>query len=235
MSVMNQSQLEQIVALVTQEVMAAMGGQRPCGQSPETEGYSKMLVIGEAKEILPEELCRDTVLFDLKDYEAHKNILRYDRVLIASLTMAQMADIALGRAACDEATCAVLNALLNGVEVYMMESALPHRKFAGKGSTALYNLLESYARTLQVFGVKNIRKQIKQELPEAKPPKFQAPAIVVPKGSGKPNPNQLITEAEALQLVKEGVVELPAGAIITPSARDVFAKAGVEIRREGAR
>ena len=232
---MNQSQLEQIVALVTQEVMAAMGGQRACGQSPETEGYAKMLVIGEAKEILPQELCQDYVLFDMSDYEAHKNILRYDRILIASLNMAQLADIALGRAACDEATCAVLNGLLNGIEIYMLESALPHRKFAGKGSTALYNLLESYARTLQVFGVKPIRKQVKVELPEAKPPKYQAPAVVVPKGSGKPNPNQLITEAEALQLVKEGgPVRLPAGAIITPSARDVFAKAGVELSKEGS-
>lgn len=231
---MNQSQLEQIVALVTQEVMAAMGGQRTCGQSPETEGYSKMLVIGEAKEVFPQELCQDYVLYDMNDYLAHKNILRYDRILIASLTMAQLADIALGRAACDDATCAVLSGLLNGVEVYMVESALPHRKYAGKGSTALYNLLESYARTLQVFGVKPVRKQVKKELPEAKPPKYQAPAVVVPKGTGKPNPSQLVTEAEALELVKAGgTVQLPAGAIITPSARDVFAKAGVVLGKEG--
>lgn len=227
---MNQTDLELIVNQVTQQVLTALnqGTERP---APCQEGLSKVLVVGQARSELPEELRRDAVLFDIEDYRANRNVLRYDRVVIAGLNITQLADIAQGRIG-DEASCAVLHALLNGVETLILEDALSFRKFAGKGSTALYQLLESYAQTLQVFGVKPVgRKQAgRRELPPAKPPKFKAPAVTAPRGSAQPNAGRLVTEAEALALLKEGTpVHLPAGAILTPSARDVFAQAGAEL------
>lgn len=42
-----------------------------------------------------------------------------------------------------------------------------------------------------------------------------------------------MTEADAAALVKEGgPVRLPAGAIVTPAARDVFVQARVDMLRE---
>jgi ethanolamine utilization protein len=226
---MNQADLEYIVGLVTQQVMAAMN-QGSSAQAPQYEGMSKILVVGPEHAPIPEDLCEDSVAFGLADYCTHKNILRYDRVIITDLTTTQLADIAMARVS-DDVTDAVITALLNGIDTYMLESALSFRKMAGKGSTALYNLLESYARTLQVFGIKMAGIRPKQQpLPEAKPPKFKAPAIVVPKGNAMPNANRLISEVEAAELIKAGgPVHLAANAIITPLARDMFAQARVDV------
>lgn len=221
---MNQAELEQIVKLVTQQVMAAMDGAACC---PATDGHKKVLVVGSANVPIPQELTEDCVLLELEDYQAHQNILRYDRVIITELTITQLADIALGRIA-DAASCAVIHALLNGISVYMLPEALAFRKFAGKGSSALYNLLEQYAQTLQIFGVKTYKPKPRQVLPEAKPCKFAAPPVPVPKGSMVPNAHRLVTEADALALISAGgPIHLPAGAILTPLARDILAKAGV--------
>lgn len=225
---MKQTELEQIVTLVTQQVMAAMAHDAPCC-SPQTEGMSRVLVVGGGSAPLPEELCRDSVCLELEDYCAHRNILRYDRVVITQLSTTQLADIAQARVS-DDVTEAVLQALLNGISTFMLEEALSFRRYAGKGSTALYDLLEGYARTLQVFGVKLTVRRAKPVVPEARPPKFSPPPVQVPKGTALPNAGSLITEAEALELVKGGgPVHLSAGAILTPSARDVFSQAGIDL------
>lgn len=224
---MERSDLEYIVDLVTRQVLSAVKAQETSG-APRTEGLAKVLVVGRPGTELPEELVRDAVVYELEDYKGCKNILRYDRVVIAHLTTLQLADIALGRPG-DEAACAVLYALLSGVDVFLMEDALSFRRFAGKGSTALYHLLEGYAQTLQIFGVKQVSRQRRREPPPAKPPKFAAPPVSVPAGSASPNADRLITESRALELVKAGgSLRLPERAIITPAARDVFAQAGVE-------
>ena len=225
---MDQMELEAIVSQVTQQVLAALQKDISAGATQE-EGLRKVLVIGGEVTQVPQELGQDAVLYDLEDYRTNQNILRYDQILIAKLNITQLSDIAHGRIG-DEVSCAILHGLLNGVETVMLEDALSFRKFAGKGSTALYHLLESFAQTLQVFGVKPVgRKRLGgAELPPAKPPKYKAPAIVVPKGSAKPNVGHLITEAEAMAVVKSGEsIQLPAGTIITPAAKDVFAQAGI--------
>lgn len=224
---MNQAELEQIVQLVTQQVMAAMEA-APC--CPGTEGFDKVLVVGKENAPIPQELTADSVMLNLEDYKTNQNILRYDRVIITGLTITQLADIALGRIG-DEVSCAVIHALLNGIDVYLLPEALGFRKFAGKGSKALYGLLEQYVQTLQVFGVKAYKPMPKQVLPEAKPAKFAAPPVEVPRGSMVPNAHRLITEAEALALVSAGgPVQLPGDAILTPLARDILAKVGVTYR-----
>ena len=223
---MERSDLEYIVDLVTKQVLSAVQGRGEA--APGTEGLPRVLLVGDGE--APEELTRDAVLCGLEDYQSCKNILRYDRVVVTHLTCLQLADIALGRPA-DPASCAVLYALLSGVDVYLTEDALSFRRFAGKGSTALYHLLEGYAQTLQVFGIKQVSRQRRPEPPPAKPPKFSAPAAEVPVGSAAPNAGRLITEARALELVRQGgEIRLPQRAILTPAARDVFAQAGVKLR-----
>lgn len=228
---MKQSELEQIVSMVTRQVLETIA-QEALDCTPQTDGFTKLLAVGKAGQKLPEELTKDTVVYDLDDYKRHRNILRYDRVLITDLTITQLADIAQGRIG-DETSCVVIHALLSGIDTLMLEEALSYRKFAGKGSTALYHLLESYAQTIQVFGVKPVRQKPRQTQSKAVPPKYAAPPAVAPAGSVVPNAGRLITEAAALLLVKEGrTVCLPADAIITPSARDVFVQAQVELVQE---
>lgn len=225
---MEQAELDRIIEQVTRRVLEAVA-ERGSKPAPETDGFCKVLVVGGKTDEVPEALRRHAVLYDLEDYRAHQNILRYDRVLICALTVTQLCDIAQGRIG-DAASCAVVHALLAGVETLMDDGACSYRKYAGRGSTALYQLLEGYERTLRAFGVKPPERTYDRPLPEAKPPKYAAPPVSVPKGSARPNFSRLITEAEAEQLAaRGGAVRLPAGAIVTPSARDVFAAAGVSV------
>lgn len=157
---MDQQELNRVVELVTRQVLAAMGQTEaePCGRA---DGLEKLLVVGTVKTEIPGELLDRAAVFDLEDYRKNQNILRYDRVLIAHLSIAQLADIAQSR------------------------------------------------------------------------PGDEAPPLPAPAVSAKPNAARLVTEADAAALVKEGgPVRLPAGAIVTPAARDVFVQARVDMLRE---
>lgn len=225
---MNQNELEKIISLVTQQVMAAM---EKNGCTEIADDSDTVLVVGCADKV-PKDLSRDKVLTDLEDYRTHKDILRYKQVVVTKLNITQLADIALGRPT-DEAACAVTYALLSGVEVIMLEDALTFRRFKDKGSNALYNTLEKYAKTLSVYGVKTYRSKSNIVVPGAKPAKF-AQQTAVPKGSAMPNIGKLVTETDARLLImaQGNPVRIPVGAIITPLARDVFAHAGVEVIRD---
>ena len=227
---MHQAELEQIVCEVTRRVLEALGRDREA-EDPRTEGLRRALILGGAEKDLPPELRRDTVLCGLEDFQTYENVLRYDLIIIASLDMTQLSDVAQGRMG-DAVSRAILLGLLNGIDTWLLEDALDFRRYAGKGSTALYQLLEQYARTLQVFGVKPVcrARTGEKEAPPPRPPRFQAPSVSAPKGSARPNIDRLVTEAEALELIKEGgTVRLAAGAIVTPAARDVFARAGISL------
>ena len=223
---MNQTDLEQIVELVTRQVLAAVNAQPAAGGGAD-DRRSRVLVLGgdTARE---EELNSGSAeVLGLDDYEQHRNILRYDRVVIAGLTLTQLADISDGRAG-DSVSCAVIHALLSGVDTVIREEAWPHRRFAGKGSAALYQLLEKHAQTLQAFGVRPVGRSARTVC--CQEASVQTPAPIRPeRGTGG---KRLITEADARAMVERGdCVQLPSGAILTPSARDVLNQA----RKERAR
>lgn len=226
---MNQNELEKIISLVTQQVMAAM---EKTGCTGIAENSDMVLVVGDADKV-PKDLSRDKVLMDLEDYRTHKNIERYKRVVVTKLGITQLTDIALGRPA-DEVSCAVVYALLSGVEVIMLEDALSFRRFKDKGSNALYNTLEKYAKTLSVYGVKTYRPKSNIVVPGAQLAKFAQQNVAVPRGSAMPNVGKLVTETDAKLLImaQGNPVRIPVGAIITPLARDVFAHAGIEVIRD---
>ena len=229
MKIMNQNELEKIISLVTQQVMAAM---EKTGCSGIVENSDMVLVVGDADKV-PKDLSRDKVLMDLEDYRTHKDIERYKRVVVTKLGITQLTDIALGRPA-DEVSCAVVYALLSGVEVIMLEDALSFRRFKDKGSNALYNTLEKYAKTLSVYGVKTYRPKSNIVVPGAQLAKFAQQNVAVPRGSAMPNIGKLVTETDAKLLImaQGNPVRIPVGAIITPLARDVFAHAGIEVIRD---
>ena len=213
--------MDELVRLITDRVLAAMNG-AGLPDDARTEGKKNGLVLGGDPNI-PEAFVQDMVLLDEKDYETLQNILRYDRVIITRLSLRQLADIAAGRPG-DSLSCAVCQALLQGVEVVMLDSAAPHRAYAGKGSTAFYRMLEGYLNSLQVFGVKMIT---------AESPLCYA----AEKKQGEPvrcevNDAKLITEEIALRLAQKAQeIVVPAGVIITPAAMDVLKEARVTIIR----
>ena len=215
---MDEKLMKQIVEAVMQELMAQRSNASAC-----TEGLDKLLVIGDLQAV-PADMAEKYQIFLIDDYIQNKNIHRYQKILITSLTLVQMSDIAQGRDGSPEA-CAVIRGLLNGLDVCMAEAAFPHRKYAGKSS----------ARMLQSFGIK-LLKECKVGAPPipAKPPKYQAPPIEVPKGTGHTTTDRLITEDVARSLIDGGntAICLAANAIVTPSAWDLFKQKGIEVIRK---
>lgn len=203
---------QQLVELITAEVL------RITGVSPEPEpvdksGCPKALVIGPV-ELLPAGYGDKYQLMGIEDYKTCGDIEPYEKVFITKLSLTELSDIALGRDS-RPAQCAVVNALLYGKEILLFECALPHRKLAGRGSRGFYQMLEGYARTLQSFGIILVQGQN----PLAK----YDPAVNLP--------GKVVTEAVARSLLEKpgDVILLPKGAVITPSARDVFLHGGKRV------
>ena len=225
---MDQKQYEELVRLVTDQVVRVLSQGGGC---PAEEGREKVLAAGDPA-LVPPELAEGRVVCPLEDYKTHRNILRYSRVVITDLTLTELSDIALGRDA-GVKQCAVLQALLQGVDVFLWEEGLPFKTWSGRGSKVLHSLLSGYVQTLRTFGVKPAKQWKPEPVPEARPPKFQAPAVEVPAGTARPNAQRLVTEDGARALVKSGgPVALARDAIVTPAAWDVLRAAGVEIVKE---
>lgn len=198
---------EQLITLITQEVVRALGD-AALPEPQDTGTLPPALVIGEA-ERLPKGVRGQYCLHTIEQYTG--KIEAFEKVFITELTQTQLSDIALGRDS-QPVTCAVSSALLLGREVYLYDIALAHRKLAGRGSRGFYQMLEGYVRTLQSFGVKLVQgttvidRYVKQAAP------------------GSELPDGVITEAAATVLLgkNQGDILLRKGAILTPSARDVF-------------
>lgn len=203
---------EQLVELITAEVLRITGA-APEAAPADKSGCPKALVIGPAGE-LPQGFGDRYQLLDIDDYKSCGSIEPYEKVFITRLSLTELSDMALGRDS-RPAQCAVVNALLYGKEILLFETALPHRKLAGRGSRAFYQMLEGYLRTLQSFGVTLVRGQS----PLAK----YDPAATLPGG--------VITEAVAARLLEKpgDTVLLRKGTVVTPSAKDVFLHGGKRV------
>lgn len=224
---MDEAVLRQIVEAVLQEL-----GQSG-GRNPACDGYDRLLVVGDPADV-PEKLRQNYEVLPIDDYKCNRNIRRYQAILITKLDLAALSDIALGRDGCPE-SCAVVNGLLAGLDVCMLESALPHRKYAGKGSSRLYQLIESNVRLIQTFGVKMLgQAPVVPAAANVNPPIHRLPEVSAPKGSGMPNADRLITESAAREMVLKcgPEIRLPAGTMITPSAWDIFIRNHINVVRE---
>ena len=212
---------EAVIKQIIEQVMKELQG-HGTADTGYTDGMKRLLVVGDPAAV-PEDMADMYAVWSMEDYVHYGNIQRYDRILITELSLTQLSDIAQGRDGSPEAS-AVITALLSGIEVCMLEKALPHRQYAGRTSSRLYEVIENNARLIQTFGVRLLRKTVPAAPAPAKPAKFQAPPVAVPKGSACPNSERLITEtvAKALTANGEKSICLAKDAIITPSAWDVF-------------
>ncbi|MDD2955086.1 MAG: hypothetical protein PHD67_02085 [Oscillospiraceae bacterium] len=208
---------EQLIELVTREVCRVLGesGSPP----PDPSGLPKALVVGGA-EPLPSRIRKKYQFLGMESYSCPESVAQYDAVFLTSLSLTELADIALGRDT-RPVQCAVINALMEGKPVYLAEFALAWRKKKSRMPSGFYQMLEGYVRTLQRFGVLSL------EGPNAvdKDGSRRAPGADLPEG--------VITEALAHTLAEgssEPILLVRRGTVITPSARDVFLHAGKEIQ-----
>ena len=198
---------EQLIELITREVLRTLGGGEP-EEPADKSGLPAALVIGDPGR-LPRGVRSKYRLCAMEEYQG--DIEPFEKVFVTAITQTQLADIALGRDS-QPVTCALSKALLMGKEIFLYDCALVLRKLAGRGSTAFYQLLEGYVRTLQSFGVKLVQGTTVID-------KYQRTAA-----PGADLPSGVVTEALARSLVEKGDGEilLRKGTVLTPSAKDVF-------------
>ena len=77
---MDEKLMKQIVEAVMQELMAQRSNASAC-----TEGLDKLLVIGDLQAV-PADMAEKYQIFLIDDYIQNKNIHRYQKILITSLT-----------------------------------------------------------------------------------------------------------------------------------------------------
>lgn len=89
----------------------------------------------------------------------------WNMVIVADLTFGQMAQIALGLPVDSESEC-VLQSLLDGKKVYILESGLEYRKYRETAYKTLYQLYLGYEDGIRKFGgeiVTDVQEIIERE------------------------------------------------------------------------
>ena len=205
-----------LVDMITKEVLKVLSDNKivsdACGK---IDSRPLALLIGE-KEKLPSFAAEKYKFAPLDDYKG--DITCFECVFIAKLSFSQLADCALGRDSC-AASCAVIQALLNGKKVYLLESALPHRAYRETADRKFYAMLEGYVNTLRSFGVEFIREQWFGK-------NLNKDAIE------DNTADKVITEKIAVALCEKcsgGIVKLRKGTVITPSAKDIFNHSEIKV------
>lgn len=205
-----------LVDMITKEVLKVLSDNKivsdACGK---IDSRPLALLIGE-EEKLPSFAAEKYRFAPLDDYKG--DISCFECVFIAKLSFSQLADCALGRDSC-AVSCAVIQALLNGKKVYLLESALPHRAYKETADRKFYAMLEGYVNTLRSFGVEFIREQWFGK-------NLNKDAIE------DNTADKVITEKIAVALCEKcsgGIVKLRKGTVITPSAKDIFNHSEIKV------
>ena len=203
---------EALVERITQEVLRHL--QENTDLSP---GTKPVALLAGAQEAVPAFAKERYAFADISSYAG--DIAPFEAVFIASLSLAELADCALGRDA-SALPCAVAKAILSGKEVYLMEAGLPYKTYKRTVTNRnFYNMLEGYVNTLRGFGVKIVKEQWQGN-------NLERQAIE------DNTADKVITERTAKELCENcttGVVRLRCGTVITPSAKDVFNHSEIKV------
>ncbi|MCI1722123.1 MAG: hypothetical protein LKM35_06340 [Lachnospiraceae bacterium] len=209
---------DEIVELITREVMREMGKQKAGAAG--IPGLPSILVIGDIDR-LPDRLSGLYAPVGISQYGGPEDSVNYKAVYITELKTDELVEMALGRSA-HPASCAVVNALLRGIPVYLMDSAIEHRRFKNTAKMGFYHLLEGYVHSLQNYGVILMSGQV------AAPAAAQDAVLAADQFTCG-----LINEAKARSIVStkdDECLVFEKGTILTPTAKDIFLHAGRKVQ-----
>ena len=137
----------------------------------------------------------------------------------------QTANLALGLPG-GSAENTALHALWDSRPVYADYSAMLLWDEKPCANAALCALYQSYRKTLASFGVQEVCPgAYLHTLLDAQPPELSQS----PEPRPEPQQRMVLTGSDILQTAAETVLQLPHGAIITPLARDLAAKRGIQL------
>lgn len=139
----------------------------------------------------------------------------YDRILLGTTEVNTLYDLAHGR---NPAEGALMDYVMMGLVVEVLEEGLVHRRCAATSPPALAKLHEGYVRRMKELGIGLCALQH----PSAKGRKAETASR-----------RRLIREADVNAVAAQGArtLEIPAGSIITPLAADAIRNHNIEVLR----
>lgn len=145
-----------IVDAVTREVMKRLGYEEDASAKP----IAKVLVLerhdSEYYKTLEQKL--NFIGYQAGSIEDKKAVKGYEGIVVTSLCCKELANISIG-VGCDEKEQMVLQSLLSGRKVFLIEEGLSYKKYEETASKVLYKLYENYEQRLKDFGVVILRKE----------------------------------------------------------------------------
>lgn len=156
-----------------------------------------------------------------------EDVSKYEKVIISEITTSCMARLALGYADTPKEQ-AILDALLKGKQVYVLEKGLLYRDYKHSAPVRLYALYHGYESTLRQFGMRIIKstKECMDLQSKYTPPILEA---TLASNIQEPNTNKTHVFSKKLLLEKDLIsarvgfndrIELAKNCKITPLAED---------------
>ncbi|CAM2750279.1 hypothetical protein HAHI6034_08265 [Hathewaya histolytica] len=240
---------DKLVELITSEVMKKLN---QANIRLEKVQEKKLLFLGnrenEAYKLYEDDL--KAFGYKVMTLEDNEDIKSYDVVLMPSLNIKELSNLALGLPnGINEEN--VINALMNGIPVYVQEENVEYKNYSNTANKVFFKMYLEYENKLKDFGInidntQNILNSLKDEKNKKKNPQINS----VDKGIEKPveekNTNEqkknayeisnktLVSEKEIRSLYREGIrtIIIPKKVLITPLAKDFARINHVEIIRE---
>lgn len=208
---------EQLIEMITNEVMSVLSNDKALFSNVKNL-LPDALIIGNV-ENLPDIERKKYNFFKLEKCQSIDDVERFEKIFVETLSLTELADIAMGRdAGCTQK--AVVGALLKGKKIAILESALPHKKYAYKSDRTFYQIYEEYVRKLKGTKIQFITGKSFYNMYAAN----AMPDPDIPEG--------IITESVARVMAMNCVndeIKIKKGTVITPSAFDIFNSVGKKV------
>jgi len=244
-----------LIELVTKEVIKKIkeSGIQLMESKPEIQ-EKNLLFLGEKESAAYKFYDHDLKAFGYKLYSSEENSLTlnsYEGIIIPELSVKELSNIGIG-ASSSQREEIIINAMLQGIPVYLLEEGLVYRQFAKTANKVFFKMFSEYEDKLISYGMKI--KKMNEISNVLKNEKEKGTLINVIDGSGNLpvikeeneekiqkktiNSNivtkKLISEMDVRELFREGIREIFVSkkTLITPLAKDFARINHMEIKKE---
>lgn len=226
--------IDKLVEIVTKEVVKRL---KAIDEPIETEISDKVLILDSISNLkhaaLINELKKSKLeAVGIEAWDQEVNLETYKFVIAPVLGIREIANIALG-VSCGPVCQTVINSILTGKEVYVLEEGIEYRCFKDTANKLLYSRLQDYEKQLVSYGVKIVSKSelfkgpVEEEKTDIRTAEIKECTTIDVYNVDK----KLITEADIQKLHRQGCKRISIGlkSIMTPSAADAVKVYNMEI------
>lgn len=206
--------IEKLIDYLTKEVVKNL--------KPDLEKQEEILVV-HRKEVKKEIKSNEFKLV-YRDEQEQLNIEDYKHIIITSLTLNQLINIASGKAD-DAITSIIIESILKGKSILILNDGIKYRKYKTTSNERFYRMIENYEESIISFGITFIDES-DIDLIYGNKKKVLAEDKYVD--------NKTITESilKNMQRKTGSSIRIRKNAIITPLANDYIRTNNIKILKE---